>query len=185
MDTNYRNTAEIVQFARSLVAGDDFADIEGSVQVGDGIQEVVRHGREPIVEHFTSWGAHDAALLARARQATEAVGASHGDLAILCRSSREVERTMRQLTGEGIPAIDLEKYTGAPVDAVKVGTIKRSKGLEFKKVMLPRVRASDLVHPANAAGGDAGDRERAERDRREIYVAITRARDAVWVGVSI
>ena len=181
MDTNYRNTAEIVQFARSLVDGDEFADIEGSESRGDAVQQIPRHGREPIVERFPNWATHDAVMLARVREATEAAGASAGDVAILCRSNKTAARVLGLLKGAGIPSIELEQYTGTAADAVKVGTIKRSKGLEFKKVILPYVRAGDLVAKPV---GDNGDREREERDRRELYVAITRARDGVWVGVT-
>jgi superfamily I DNA/RNA helicase len=75
----------------------------------------------------------------------------------------------------------LTDYDGAPTDAIKVGTVKRAKGLEFKHVLLPEVRASDLAE----AGPPADDtrREQWERERRELYVAMTRARDGLWVGV--
>ncbi len=63
-----------------------------------------------------------------------------------------------------------------PVDAVKVGTVKRAKGLEFKQVLLARVPPALLDSPA---GGD----EAREIQRRELYVAMTRARDGLWVGV--
>lgn len=75
-------------------------------------------------------------------------------------------------------AIDLEKYDGRTVAAVKVGTIKRAKGLEFKHVLVARTPAR-LVGPSAVNG--AG--ERAELEQRELYVAMTRARDGLWVGV--
>jgi superfamily I DNA/RNA helicase len=64
------------------------------------------------------------------------------------------------------------KYAGISVDAVKVGTIKRAKGLEFKHVLLPRVPPSLL---------DSVDRddETATIHRRELYVGMTRARDGL------
>jgi superfamily I DNA/RNA helicase len=66
----------------------------------------------------------------------------------------------------------LMDHTGMPVDAVKVGTVKRAKGLEFKLVMLPYT-------PTSRADADE---ERAARDLRERYVAATRARDLLWIG---
>jgi superfamily I DNA/RNA helicase len=68
-----------------------------------------------------------------------------------------------------------------PTDAVKVGTIKRAKGLEFKQVLVVRT-PSRLLH-ALPNDHDA-DSERRELDRRELYVAMTRARDGLWVGVA-
>ncbi len=81
----------------------------------------------------------------------------------------------------GAPVVMLTDYDGAPVDAIKVGTIKRAKGLEFKQVLLPEVRADELG-PA-APPQDPSERERWELRRRELYVAMTRARDGLWVGV--
>jgi superfamily I DNA/RNA helicase len=75
----------------------------------------------------------------------------------------------------------LEQYDGSPVEALKMGTIKRSKGLEFKQVSLPDVRAhqfGDAEPPT-----DGAEPERWERLRRELYVAMTRARDGLWVGM--
>lgn len=81
-----------------------------------------------------------------------------------------------------IPAINLEKYDGGTVDAVKVGTIKRAKGLEFKQVLVASVPGSHLdSHPADR--DDEVAMERWDLDRRELYVALTRARDGLWVGV--
>ncbi len=52
----------------------------------------------------------------------------------------------------------LEKGDGIPVDAIKVGTLKRAKGLEFKHVLLPDVRADQL-------GGAEPPEDGAERER--------------------
>ncbi len=66
---------------------------------------------------------------------------------------------------------------------MKVGTIKRAKGLEFKQVLLARVDESLLA--SAAAGLDEGALERREIERRELYVGMTRARDGLWVGSTI
>ena len=95
-----------------------------------------------------------------------------GAAAILCNTTWEAKAATRLLTDAGIPSINLLDYTGTPVDAVKIGTIKRAKGLEFKLVMLPWT-------PTSTRGLDE---ERAARDVRERYVAATRARDTLWVG---
>jgi superfamily I DNA/RNA helicase len=54
--------------------------------------------------------------------------------------------------------------------------VKRAKGLEFKTVLLPRVRP-ELIDQRE------GDDEAHVIDRRQLYVGMTRARDALWVGV--
>jgi superfamily I DNA/RNA helicase len=76
------------------------------------------------------------------------------------------------------------RYDGTPTDAVEVGTIKRAKGLEFKHVLVARV-APDLLAPTDAATDLSDvDRERRDRDRRSLCVAMTRARDELRLGVA-
>jgi superfamily I DNA/RNA helicase len=92
-----------------------------------------------------------------------------------------VTKTKEALVAAGIPVIALDRYDGRPVDAVKVGTVKRAKGLEFKQVLLARVEPA-LLAPGPGPASET-DRERRNLDRRGLYVAMTRARDGLWVGV--
>lgn len=172
MSTNYRNTREIVEFASAVVDGDEFADIEGDVRGRDSIRDVPRSGPVPISHRFTDRATHDKELVAH----FAGLECPRGDVGVLCLTNQGVRDAIRALTDAGVPVLELTKYAGVPVDAVKVGTIKRAKGLEFKHVLLPRVPPSLL---------DSVDREdeTATIHRRELYVGMTRARDGLWVGV--
>ncbi|WP_298289419.1 exodeoxyribonuclease V subunit beta [Thiomonas sp.] len=63
-------------------------------------------------------------------------------------------------------------------DLVRVVTIHKSKGLEYPVVLLP---FSTACKPAEDAAGDV---ERLREDVRLLYVALTRAQHALWVGVA-
>ena len=65
---------------------------------------------------------------------------------------------------------------------MKVGTIKRAKGLEFTDVLVVRAPLH-LVRPLSD-DVDPAVVERRELQRRELYVAMTRAREGLWVGVA-
>ncbi|TMQ77760.1 exodeoxyribonuclease V subunit beta [Candidatus Accumulibacter phosphatis] len=88
-------------------------------------------------------------------------------------------------------------------DLVQVVTVHKSKGLEYPLVFLPfacTFRASDardlplkwhdhdgclqLALAADTGIVDKADRERLGEDLRKLYVALTRARYATWIGVA-
>jgi hypothetical protein len=183
LGTDYRNTAEIVEFAKSLVDGDQAPDIEGTVTTADEPAQVLRHGARPVYTVFSSRSVHDKSLVERIRRVVaENEDTQLGDIGVLALYSWHAREAAEALTEAGIPTVELEKYDGHSVDAVKVGTIKRSKGLEFKEVLVvrtpPHLVQADVVDPDEAAA------ERRLLQRRELYVAMTRARDGLWVGVA-
>ncbi|WP_022902722.1 UvrD-helicase domain-containing protein, partial [Curtobacterium sp. B8] len=65
LDVNHRNTAEILEFAKQMVADDQYVDIEGVDGAGDAVSAVTRSGERPAVHSFASRSDHDAALVAR------------------------------------------------------------------------------------------------------------------------
>jgi hypothetical protein len=182
LDVNYRNTAEILDFASRMVAGDEYADIEGAVARGDAARAVARTGPEPVVERSRSWDERDRQLVDRIQTVLREVGTRPGDIGVLCITRAGAKRAAEVLRRAGTKVVMLEKYDGSEVDAVKVGTIKRAKGLEFKQVLLPDVRPDHIGDAEPPA--DGAERERWERLRRELYVAMTRARDGLWLGVA-
>lgn len=178
--TNYRNTREIAAFALSIVEGDEVVDLEGGPGRADAALEIIRTGPAPRQHKFGSLAEHDAALIAEARALVRA-GCDPGDLAVLTLTRRDAEECARALRTAGFETLELDEYRGVTSTAIKVGTIKRAKGLEFKQVLLVRVDGA-LLAPA-AADLDEGALERREIERRELYVGMTRARDGLWVGV--
>lgn len=181
LDVNHRNTAEILAFANAAVLGDEYTDIEGTKQSIDGVRAVTRTGSDPVLERHTTWSEHDTALVARVRDVLHLVGISLGDIGVLAATNWDATATKEALVTAGLPVVDLLDYDGQPTDAVKVGTVKRAKGLEFKQVLLARVKPELLKRDASAPSSET-ERERRELDRRELYVAMTRARDGLWVG---
>ena len=77
--------------------------------------------------------------------------------------------------------MNLDDYAGERVDAVRVGTVKRAKGLEFKHVLVAQAPKA-LLTPTGANDEDSNGTD--DLTRRELHVAMTRARDGLWVGVA-
>lgn len=181
LSVNYRNTAQVLRFASRMVEGDEFADIEGTTSRGDPTESVPRSGPEPTRVWCRTREEHDGLLVEQVRSVVKQVGTGLGDVGVLCVTRDGVRRAVATLQGAGLPVVELEDYDGRPVEAVKVGTVKRAKGLEFKQVLVAHV-SSDWVRPAPADDGAA--REAWALRRRELYVAMTRARDGLWVGIA-
>ncbi|MEG9225660.1 UvrD-helicase domain-containing protein [Aeromicrobium sp. Sec7.5] len=174
---NYRNTAQILAAAAALVVEDAVLDIEGTLE--DRLEGTSsRVGGKPTV----ATGPDSQALASMAIDsmiAARACGASWGNMAALTRTTREARQFTTLLRHRGIPVVPLADYAGVTTEAVKVGTIKRAKGLEFSRVYLPAIR-HDL--PRHTDESDSSYDERNSLYRREIYVAMTRARDHLWAG---
>jgi superfamily I DNA/RNA helicase len=188
LGTNYRNRADILTAALQVVAGYSFEDIDESTLGGDRPVETVFLGGQVTRVHTPSPAEHDEALLAalHAPAPAAADGPAEGepdagwlgDAAVLCETRQEVDRYHRLFTRAGIPVQKLEAYDGAPTGGLKLGTYTRVKGLDFKHVFLPR---HDLA--LRDLGGDgASVQERRELASRRLYVAMTRARDSLWLG---
>jgi exodeoxyribonuclease V beta subunit len=130
------------------------------------------------------------------QQASTMIEGEHG----LIRHLAEQRQAAEDGSGAGdAPQIRLE----SDGDLVKVVTIHKSKGLEYPLVFLPFVcahrpaDANDVPlkwHDSNGglqvALADTGgvlakvDRERLGEDLRKLYVALTRARYATWIGMA-
>jgi AAA domain/Nuclease-related domain len=183
--TNYRNAEEILKAALQLVADESFEDIDGTRSSGLRDVDLTYHDGTVARLVAPNLGQHDQALLDALRQQAEASAPpdgdrnpAWGDLAVLCPSWRLTTHYQRLLAHAGIPVCLLDHYDGQPVDAVKLGGYRRAKGLEFKHVYLPQHSAG---LPASADPGDVA-RERRGLARSQLFVAMTRARDSLWLG---
>ncbi|MBQ0758111.1 MAG: ATP-dependent helicase [Zhongshania sp.] len=81
---------------------------------------------------------------------------------------------------EGLGAADAEPNRNAPLtDAVTITTMHRSKGLEWPVVILPGLSAHYM--PYQAGNRRRADDEQRESERRLMYVAMTRAINALYL----
>ena len=94
--------------------------------------------------------------------------------------NRRAREWARALASAGVSAQSLTQYDGATSEAVKVGTYQRAKGLEFACVFLPDYHLA--IPQRGPSEPDEAYRERAALARRRLFVAMTRARDRLWLG---
>jgi hypothetical protein len=176
---NYRNGSEILKAALEIVSADDFTDLDVETDSGSRSCETERPGG--VVRRFPSVDLRSQReeLLADLRIQVDS-GVRPGDIGLLVGSVAAARDWIRRLEAAGIPAQPLEKYNGESAARVKVGTYRRAKGLEFAQVYLPSVDSA-ITQPTGNVSAESL-RERNELERRCLFVAMTRARDRLWLG---
>ncbi|MCL8025038.1 nuclease-related domain-containing DEAD/DEAH box helicase [Nocardioides bruguierae] len=178
LSTNYRNTRQVLACAQSVLGDHDVEDL-GEAPASHEV-EVLRTGPAPLVVQGAGRDDVDAALISLLRTSHERDPRGWDRYAVLTERSADAERITRLLREHDVPSLQLTSYRGVPSDKVKVGTIKRAKGLEFPYVLLPYL---SLTPPARGDGEpEESHTERVDRWRREMYVGMTRARDGLWLG---
>ena len=183
LTTNHRNTVEILRLAESVVSDDTFIDIEGIAENSTDAVHVPRSGPAPLVVRFSNRAAHDAEIPRRVRELVTDTELSYGDIGILSLTTFGVRAAVAALQKANIPVLELTHYDGTPIDAVKVGTVKRAKGLEFRQVLLAQVPSTLMPGEHDLVAAEEGAAaEHTELQKRELYVAMTRAHDGLWVG---
>lgn len=177
---NYRTTEQIRRLA-DRVLGDPVDDMDGDRESRAGTRSLLR-GPQPVLRGYPD---RDQELTAAADQVRAWLdsGLQPEAIGVFARTGGRVTAFGAALDGAGIPWRRLSDKSGAGAGAVHVGTMHRAKGLEFKAVLV--LDASDGVLPSPGAlrnVDDPLDREAAlDRERRLLYVAMTRARDELCV----
>jgi hypothetical protein len=182
---NYRTTEQIRHFADGLLprAGDDF---DGGAE--DRRSRSLLQGPPPTLREFTTAPEQDEFIVSTVRRLL-GEGMAANEIAVFARSGSNLQSVREALDAAGIETVSLstDQDLAAAARGVNLGTMHRAKGLEFKAVFVVNCGHSVVPH-AHTLGKyrDQGDYDAAyERERQLLYVALTRARDEVfvtWVG---
>ena len=178
---NYRTTAQNLDYASSILAGQELVDLEDGTVDDTGLRSA-RSGPPPELAHRDTLDeAYDAAV--RTVRGWLADGASPETIAVLVRTGNDAMALHQRLARDGLPTQQVGSKDTPGTDRVIVMTMHRSKGMEFRNVLVfgaadGSTRQLDRLHD--------GDRPDAlQRERSLLYVATTRARDRltiVWHG---
>jgi len=183
LNRNYRNTQEILSAAWCVIEPIQPKEVED----GDATFPVVEpsaaqhHGPRPILHIAQSREEEVKAVVHQIQQLYE-LGYKPEDIAILYRHKGRhnealFEPLIQQLKVSGLGAYWVTKNDGekrrynTKVPGVRIITALSSLGLEFKVVVILWVQQFANCH--------ASDLELATRERRELYVAMTRARESL------
>lgn len=167
---NYRTSEQIRQFAQGILKGMEIDDLDGGVITTVGDHSVFK-GPPPVVEKCPSEKAEADAIVAWVQMIMSDYGLATHEICVTPRKPKIVTA----LTAAGIATFELkprEEDPGPAESGVRMGTMKRIKGLEFRAVAMACAADADPMNNLDEAD---------VRDRCERYVAATRAREYLLV----
>lgn len=171
---NYRTSQQIRNYAERILAGMEIDDLDGGVVKTTGDHSAFRGPVEPEIKKCSGEKAEAEIIVAWVKALLEKHKLATHEICVTPYKS-----TIRTaLTSAGIATYELkprEEDPGKEEAGVRIGTMKRIKGLEFRAVAMA---CADPHDPMNHLD-QAGIRERCER-----YVAATRAREFLLVTMS-
>ncbi|MEU1941213.1 UvrD-helicase domain-containing protein [Streptomyces sp. NPDC020125] len=179
---NYRTTQEILTWSTALLTGERIDDMDGGDESLTGYRSAF-HGAPPQTQGASSKTEELAGLVAQIEDWTRAEVSPH-EIGVAVRYIQLGKDIAHALERAGVPATVLGVTSGTG-DGVRVGTMHRMKGLEFRCVAVAGV--SDGVVPMRGA---ITAKEVDPQQHREdllgelslLFVACTRARDALRVS---
>ncbi|WP_165603817.1 3'-5' exonuclease [Planctopirus hydrillae] len=177
---NYRTTEQIRRFADGLLAttSNDFDD-----GAEDRRSQSLLNGPRPTIREFPNEAEQAKFVLDQVRLLLEQ-GISPREIAVFARSSNRLKSIRDILTDAKLEIAPLnDEEDLSEVRGINLGTMHRAKGLEFKVVFVIDCNQGVVPHAFTLSKmRDQGDYDAAyERERQLLYVAITRARDEVFV----
>lgn len=179
---NYRTTEEIRKHAFALLNGISFDDLDENLDPGDKCQSLT-HGENPIYECFNNANDEFDFLLDEVKKLKEN-GVALTDICVVARTKKLVDDYVALFTRAGIRsyAIKRNKVDDRSFDGLRVATMHRVKGLEFKYVFVAAVNNRVIPLPSAINKTDAiSEAESITSEKCLLYVAMTRAQKGVYI----
>lgn len=169
---NYRTSEQIRKFAQGILKGVEIDDLDGGMAIVVGDHSAFK-GPEPVIETCKSAKDEAETVVAWAKTLLDDHGLATHDI---CVTPYKPE-IRSALTAAEIPTYQLkprEDDPGSDIPGIRLGTIKRIKGLEFRAVALACADQDDPMNNLDQA---------VPLEKCERYVASTRAREHLLVTV--
>jgi hypothetical protein len=170
LTVNYRTTQEILAWSVRMLAGRPAEGLDDLPDALAGYRSPV-HGRRPVVRAYPDWQAELDGIISQVREWLGAGVEPHA-IGIAARTSGRTGAIRSALHDADLP------------DDICVATMHRMKGMEFRCVAVAGVAAGSVPAPSAVTPFEedsiAHDQD-IHRERCLLFVACTRARDALFV----
>ncbi|MBB5874335.1 hypothetical protein F4553_007769 [Allocatelliglobosispora scoriae] len=177
---NYRTTHEILAWSIRVLNGDSAVSLDDTVDTLAGYRSLT-HGRPPALTVHRDRAGELSKLIERVGTWMDDDEVEPEAIGVAARNGQLVKAIIKALTDAHIPVAD-EKTGGA---GVRVASMHRLKGLEFQCLAVVGLDAG-VLPSAQAVTDPAEDplshRQDMQRERCLLFVAMTRARDALYLS---
>lgn len=174
---NYRNTKQILDAAYQLIEGYSFADVdEESVRSPLRPEFASRNGDRPyLVKCARVASSTEADFITREVKAHLESGVDASQICIIGCASPVRDSVVRAFDKLRMPIVELRDDDNATADKVRISTIESSKGHEFRVVFVCGITEGVIPNLKMQEPEDV------TRDASRLYVAMTRARDYLYL----
>ncbi len=176
---NYRTTEQIRSAASDILTSATALTGE-PLDLNDSIS--LLRGPTPRVRIYARQAEEEDEVVTRIRGIL-ASGMAPEEIVLVARTGPILTRYASLLEGEGLAHTRLEGKTARGA-GIQIATMHRVKGLEFRAVFIVGCSAETLPQPYKGDDDEAARAEHMERERRLLYVAMTRARELLWISAS-
>jgi hypothetical protein len=180
---NYRTSQQILGWCLGILTGSAPDDLDGDLEPVLGYRSAF-NGPPPQVERFTT-PAEEAGRVASVIKGWITDGVLPSSIGVIARTKNNLIPTQGALESLGIAWHEVGTDRGK--GGVRTSTMHSCKGLEFARLTVVAVNASNLPLPQAVTPREVDEIQNAidvERERALLYVACTRARDALMVTSS-
>ncbi|WP_238005898.1 AAA family ATPase [Dactylosporangium sp. AC04546] len=181
LTVNYRTTHEILDLSVRVLSGDDTVGLDDEHDTLRGYRAVTHGGIPRITTHTDRDGELDALIEQVGTWLDQ--GVEPHAIGVAARTGRVVDVVSRTLQDANIDVADDKRG----VIGVRVATMHGMKGLEFRCLAVVGLDAGVLPAPnavTSAADDPHAHRQDLQRERCLLFVAMTRARDVLYLSHS-
>ena len=168
--------------AFALLNGISFDDLDDGADIGGKCQSLT-HGEKPIIENFSNANDEFDFILGEVKKLKNS-GVALTDICVVARTKKLVDDYIALFTRAGIRsyAIKRNKADDRSYDGLRVATMHRVKGLEFKYVFIAAVNNRIIPLPSAINKTDpVSEAESITSEKCLLYVAMTRAQKGVYI----
>ncbi|SFD73287.1 UvrD-helicase domain-containing protein [Streptomyces aidingensis] len=178
---NYRTTQEILSWSAALLTGEGAEDMDGGAETLTGYRSSL-YGERPEASGYATRAAEIEALVHRVREWITS-GVEAEDIGVAVRFLQLGRDIAGALQRAGVPVCVLG--SGRTEPGVRIATMHRMKGLEFRCVAVAGVNDGTVPMTAALTPAEVDPRQHQEDLHTELsllFVACTRAREALRVS---